>query len=172
MGARLVLVTRDKKRGEAALARCATPPPTSHTAPTRLISPALRRRNGLRPRSPRQSRESDVLINNAGALFSSREVTEDGLELTSALYPVAYFVPTFGLCERLIASAPARMVNTGSDAHSGAGLDFDDLQSANRYSGFKTYGRSKHASDERPPSRRAGHRSSSGRFHAVRFTSR
>jgi NAD(P)-dependent dehydrogenase (short-subunit alcohol dehydrogenase family) len=70
-------------------------------------------------------------------------VTDDGLELTFALNHMSYFVLTHGLRERLLASAPARVVNTSSDAHKGARLDFNDLQSANGYKGFKIYSRSK-----------------------------
>jgi NAD(P)-dependent dehydrogenase (short-subunit alcohol dehydrogenase family) len=72
----------------------------------------------------------DVLINNAGAIFASRKLTEDGLECTFALNHMAYFAVTEGLRERLVASAPARIVNTASAAHQGARLDFDDLQLA------------------------------------------
>ena len=71
-----------------------------------------------------------MLINNAGALFATRRTTEDGLECTFALNHMAYFVVTEGLRERLLASAPARIINTASAAHLGATLDFDDLQSA------------------------------------------
>jgi NAD(P)-dependent dehydrogenase (short-subunit alcohol dehydrogenase family) len=85
----------------------------------------------------------DVLINNAGALFTDRRVTPEGLELTFALNHMAYFVLTRALRERLIASAPARIVSTSSTAHQGASLDFSDLQSAKGYSGLKVYGRSK-----------------------------
>ena len=85
----------------------------------------------------------DVLINNAGALFGSPQVTEDNLELTFAINHMAYFVLTLGLRERLFASSPARIVNTASEAHRGCQLDFDDLQSANGFFGLKVYGRSK-----------------------------
>ena len=85
----------------------------------------------------------DVLINNAGALFSKRQVTQDGFEYTFALNHMAYFVVTEGLRERLVASAPARIVNTASDAHHGATLDFDDLQSEKNFSATKAYSRSK-----------------------------
>jgi NAD(P)-dependent dehydrogenase (short-subunit alcohol dehydrogenase family) len=85
----------------------------------------------------------DVLINNAGALFNTRRVTADGLELTFATNHVAYAVLTHGLRERLVAGAPSRVINTASDAHRGATLAFDDLQAAQGYSGFKVYGRSK-----------------------------
>src|SRR5262249_22123952 len=40
---------------------------------------------------------------------------------------------------RLIASAPARIVNVASEAHRVAELDFNDLQSSMRYSGWKAY---------------------------------
>ena len=85
----------------------------------------------------------DVLINNAGAMFATRQLTEDGLERTFALNHMAYFVVTAGLRERLLASGPSRIINTASEAHLGANLDFDDLQSAKSYIAMKTYGRSK-----------------------------
>jgi retinol dehydrogenase-12 len=85
----------------------------------------------------------DVLINNAGALFGSRQMTADDLELTFATNHMAYFVLTIGLRERLFASAPARVVNTASNAHERRKLNFDDLQSRNGFSGLNVYGRSK-----------------------------
>jgi NAD(P)-dependent dehydrogenase (short-subunit alcohol dehydrogenase family) len=56
----------------------------------------------------------DVLINNAGAMFAKRRLTEDGLERTFALNHMAYFVMTAGLRDRLLASGPARIINTAS----------------------------------------------------------
>src|SRR5216684_3091903 len=85
----------------------------------------------------------DVLINNAGAMFGRRRVTADGLELTFATNHMSYFLLTHGLRERLLASAPARVVNTSSAAHRRAGLDFEDLQSTRDYRGFTAYSRSK-----------------------------
>jgi NAD(P)-dependent dehydrogenase (short-subunit alcohol dehydrogenase family) len=85
----------------------------------------------------------DILINNAGALFASRKVTEDRLEYSFALNHIAYFVMAEGLRERLAASAPARIINTASAAHQGATLDFDDLQSAESFGAVKAYSRSK-----------------------------
>jgi NAD(P)-dependent dehydrogenase (short-subunit alcohol dehydrogenase family) len=85
----------------------------------------------------------DVLINNAGAMFSHRTVTADGLERTFALNHMAYFMLTAGLTERLIASAPARVINTASNAHRKGRIDFEDLQSATAYRPFVAYGTSK-----------------------------
>jgi NAD(P)-dependent dehydrogenase (short-subunit alcohol dehydrogenase family) len=85
----------------------------------------------------------DVLINNAGAMFSKRRLTEDGLERTFALNHMAYFIMTAGLRERLLAAGRARIINTASAAHQGSILDFDDLQSAKNFGARKAYGRSK-----------------------------
>jgi NAD(P)-dependent dehydrogenase (short-subunit alcohol dehydrogenase family) len=85
----------------------------------------------------------DVLVNNAGAMFSRRAVTEDGLERTFALNHMSYFVLTAGLRERLISSAPARIINTASNAHRRGRIDFTDLQSARSYRPFDVYGTSK-----------------------------
>jgi NAD(P)-dependent dehydrogenase (short-subunit alcohol dehydrogenase family) len=85
----------------------------------------------------------DVLINNAGAMFGFRQVTGDGLELTFATNHMSYFVLTHGLRKSLQAAAPARVINTSSDAHKHRKLDFNDLQSEKNYRGFPVYGRSK-----------------------------
>jgi NAD(P)-dependent dehydrogenase (short-subunit alcohol dehydrogenase family) len=87
----------------------------------------------------------DVLFNNAGALFTERQLTADGLERTFALNHLAYFVLTVELLELLEASAPARVVSTSSDAHRQGDLGYlDDLQTT-RYGvgGMRAYGRSK-----------------------------
>jgi NAD(P)-dependent dehydrogenase (short-subunit alcohol dehydrogenase family) len=82
----------------------------------------------------------DVLLNNAGAYFAERTLTEDGLERTFALNHMGYFLLVSLLRERLVASAPARIVNVASAAHRGGWIDFDDLQWENkRYKGLKAY---------------------------------
>jgi NAD(P)-dependent dehydrogenase (short-subunit alcohol dehydrogenase family) len=143
MGARIVLVARDKTRGEATLTRLGGSDTgishSIHYGDLSRISEMRRLAAEIAAAEPR----IDVLINNAGAMFGSRRLTGDNLELTFAINHMAYFVLTQGLRDRLLASAPARVVNTASDAHRGCKLDFDDLQSSNGYSGFKVYGRSK-----------------------------
>ncbi len=144
MGARLVLVARDKARAEATLARLRQAGPgvahSVHYADLSRIAEMKRVAAEIAVAEPR----IDVLINNAGALFNSRQVTADGLELTFATNHVAYFVLTHGLRDRLLAATPtARVVNTSSDAHKGRKLDFTDLQSARDYRGFRVYGQSK-----------------------------
>jgi retinol dehydrogenase 12 len=143
VGARIVLVARDPVRAEAALKRLRYAGPgathTVHYADLSRIPEMKRVASEIAAAEPR----IDVLINNAGALFGSRQVTPDGLELTFATNHMAYFVVTLGLAERLQATPGARVVNTSSDAHKHRRLDFDDLQSTKHYRGFPVYGRSK-----------------------------
>lgn len=143
MGARIVLVARGRERGEATLARLKSVAPNlahaAHYADLSIIAEMKRVAGEIAAAEPR----IDVLINNAGALFGSRRVTPDGLEMTFATNHMAYWVMAHGLRERLVASKPARIVNTASDAHKGNRLDFDDLQSEKSYSPFRAYGSSK-----------------------------
>jgi len=155
MGARIVQIARDRERGEEAKKRLLACAP--QLAPSVYYADLLRLSEIQRVAAEIAGREGkiDVLMNNAGAMFGSRELTEDGLERTFALNHMAYFVLTRGLRESLLACGQARVVNTSSDAHQVAALDMDDLQSAQAYQGglwqwlryggpgFKVYGRSK-----------------------------
>jgi NAD(P)-dependent dehydrogenase (short-subunit alcohol dehydrogenase family) len=86
-----------------------------------------------------------VLINNAGAIFASRRVSPDGLELTWALNHLAPFLLTTLLLDKLVSSSPARIITTSSGAHFGAKLPFDDLSGSRSYGalGFTRYGETK-----------------------------
>jgi NAD(P)-dependent dehydrogenase (short-subunit alcohol dehydrogenase family) len=143
MGARIVLVARSQSRGEASLARLREiAPGVKHSIYYGDLSQLaeLRRVGGeIAAAEPR----IDVLINNAGAVFSPRQVTEDGLERTFATNHLSYFVLTQLLREQLGATGAARVVNTSSHAHYRAKIDFDDLQMQNKYSPIRAYGVSK-----------------------------
>jgi retinol dehydrogenase-14 len=85
----------------------------------------------------------DVLLNNVGGFWAHRHVTADGLEHTFALNHVAPFLLTNLLLDRLIASAPARIVTVSSGAQSMGKIDFDDLMGERKYSGQQAYNQSK-----------------------------
>jgi retinol dehydrogenase 12 len=143
IGARIILVARSKSRAEATLARLRrSGPGAAHSvyfADLTRLAEMKRVAAEIAHREP----PIDVLINNAGALFGTRRLTEDGLEHTFALNHMSYFVVTEGLRERLLASGAARIVNTASAAHQGATLDFDDLQSAKSFRAMRAYSCSK-----------------------------
>jgi NAD(P)-dependent dehydrogenase (short-subunit alcohol dehydrogenase family) len=139
-GARIVFTARDKERAQATLEKLRRVNPASghvvHLTDLSLLSEMRRTAQEIK-----EEPVIDVLVNNAGALFNSRIETEDGLEKTFALNHMSYFVLTKLLLPRL--KAGARIINTASDAHYRAKLDFNDLQSKKGYSGFAVYSKSK-----------------------------
>ena len=143
MGAKLILVARDRAKAEAMAILLRDQHPgldaDIHIADLFSLGQVRRLAADLLKAAPR----IDVLINNAGAIFAKRETTADGLERTFALNHMAYFLLTALLLDRLKASAPARIVNVASEAHRNAALDFDDLQTERNYSGWLAYRRSK-----------------------------
>src|SRR3954453_12445523 len=141
-GAEVALVGRDPERVRetAATARDAGggAPVHEHVADLARMTEVRRLAGELRERHPR----IDVLANNAGAMFTSRHVTEDGFEQTLALNHLAPFLLTALLRGRL-AESGARVVTTASDAHKGASLDLEDLQAERGFRSGKAYGASK-----------------------------
>jgi NAD(P)-dependent dehydrogenase (short-subunit alcohol dehydrogenase family) len=87
----------------------------------------------------------DVLINNAGGTWSERHVTAQGFEQTFGVNHLGHFLLTNLLLDRMVAGAPARIINLSSVGHHMAwrGMRFEDLQSEKRYATFDAYSRSK-----------------------------
>ncbi len=84
-----------------------------------------------------------VLLNNAGVLNMDRKLSVDGIEMTFAVNHLAYFLLTNLLLDTIKASAPARIVNVSSGAHTNGRVDFDNLQGERRYRGMLAYSTSK-----------------------------
>jgi NAD(P)-dependent dehydrogenase (short-subunit alcohol dehydrogenase family) len=142
-GARVLFVARDPARAQATQARLETfAPGRGHKA---YIADLSAVREGKRVGAEIAAAEPsiDVLVNNAGATYSDRRVTAEGLERTFALNHMSYFTLTAMLLDRLKAAPAARIVSTASRAHFGPGLDFDDLQAEKSFSGWRAYQRSK-----------------------------
>ena len=85
----------------------------------------------------------DLLVNNAGLIRDRRELTVDGFERIFAVNHLAPFLLTLELLDLLKASAPARIVNVGSEASDNAVLELDNLQSERRFGMMNAYGQSK-----------------------------
>ena len=142
-GMTLALVGRDKTRVEDTVAAVKAASGNGRVeglvADLSLRSEVRRLAATVRKQYPRL----DVLVNNAGAIFTRREETAEGIEKTLALNHLGYFLLTLELLDLLKASAPSRVVNVASDAHRGMRLNFDDLENRKKYSGLRVYGQSK-----------------------------
>ena len=88
-----------------------------------------------------------VLVNNAGAVFTKRQESVDGIEMTFALNHLGYFLLTNLLLDILKASAPSRILNVSTDVlhHKATRINFDDLQSRKKYEFWKLYMETKFA---------------------------
>ncbi len=138
-GARIVFVARDKTRAEATLMRLRERGPgldhRVHFADLSSLADMKRVAKEIAADEPR----IDVLMNNAGAMFGKRHLTEDGFERTFALNHLSYFVVTAVLRERLLATPGARIVNTSSQAHRAAHVDRNNPQMLTGFRMFKAY---------------------------------
>ena len=81
----------------------------------------------------------DVLINNAGAVVSKRQVTSEGFERTLAVNYLGPFLLTHELLPLLKSSAPSRIINLSSGLYKSGKIDLDDLQSEKNYKGMRVY---------------------------------
>ncbi len=145
MGAQVVIIGRNKAKTEETLREIQTASGNQdvHMLLADLSSMADVRRVAGDFR--KQFKRLDVLLNNAGGVFNTRQETVDGYEMTFALNHLSYFLLTNLLLDMLKANAPSRIVNVSSEAQSGGALDFDDLQLKTSYGmgGFKAYAQSK-----------------------------
>jgi NAD(P)-dependent dehydrogenase (short-subunit alcohol dehydrogenase family) len=141
-GATVIVVGRNPERGAATVSRIRQE--TGNSAVELMVADlsAQAQVRQLASEIQRRFPRLDVLINNAGALFIHRQLSQDGIEMTFALNHLAYFLLTNLLLDPLKASA-ARIINVSSEAHRGAALDFTDLQGQRSYGGWRAYARSK-----------------------------
>ncbi len=145
MGATIVLACRNPKMAEVAAAevRATTGSDDVHVSDLDLADLASVRQcaDDLRRRWDR----IDVLVNNAGGIWSSRSETAQGLEQTFGVNYVGPFYLTNLLLGHLHGGDGSRIVNLSSFAHHAAykGMAWGDLQSQKRYSPFGAYAQSK-----------------------------
>ncbi len=142
MGATVVMVCRDRARGEEARSEITT---KSRNNAVDLLQADLSSQQSIRQlveNFQHHYTQLHVLINNAGAAFTGRRETVDGLEMTFAVNYLAPFLLTNLLLDVLKASAPARIVNVSSNSHEAGYIKLDDLQ-AEHHRSMRAYEQSK-----------------------------
>ena len=143
-GARVIVVGRSPSKCEATtdLIRRESGNPLVESLVADLSSQADVRKlaDEVKARCPRL----DILLNNAGAMFTKRRESVDGIEMTFALNHLGYFLLTNLLLDLLKASAPGRVVSVASEAHRMVSkVDFKDIEGKRKYGGWHAYGQSK-----------------------------
>ncbi len=97
---------------------------------------------GMARRFAEQVGQLDVLVNNAGAIYDSRQESKEGIEMTWALNHLAYFIVTQELLPLLRVSA-GRVVSVSSAAHAFGKIRWQDPEFKTGYNAWTAYGQSK-----------------------------
>lgn len=139
MGATIVMVVRNKIRGEKALNDIISQ--TKNKNADIMISDlsSMDSIRGFAEEFKKTYSRLDVLINNAGAVFNKRQVTAEGFERTLAVNYLAPFLLTHELLDLLKKSSPSRIINLTSGLTKKGKVDLSDLQNEKNYSGMQAY---------------------------------
>jgi NAD(P)-dependent dehydrogenase (short-subunit alcohol dehydrogenase family) len=142
-GATVVMVCRDRVRGEAAQAEMKAISGNDHIDLLIGDMTSLTSVRQLAQEVQTNYPQLHALINNAGGTYAKRSLTSDGIESTLALNYIGPFLLTTLLLDQLKANAPSRIVNVASMVHKFGKLKFDDLQSEQKYASLSVYGQAK-----------------------------
>ena len=143
-GCNLILIGRNKEKGEKVVEQIRKVADNYvdidyFTANLMLMKEVSRVADEVAKKYPK----IDILLNNVGAYFAFRDVTEEGFERTFALNHLGYFLMTKKLLPLVEKSDYKRIVNVSSSAHYGIDFEFDNMNGEKSYSGFDTYKKSK-----------------------------
>lgn len=143
-GARVVLAVRDVDKGKDAASRITATSPHADITVQRLdlasLSSVREAADALTITFP----EIDLLINNAGVMFTPKTHTEDGFELQFGTNHLGHFALTGLLLEHMLGVDDSRVVTVSSTGHRvRASFDLDDVYSDTSYDPVAAYGKSK-----------------------------
>jgi NAD(P)-dependent dehydrogenase (short-subunit alcohol dehydrogenase family) len=128
LGATLILVCRNKEKGDKALREIQYE--TQNDKIDLLLADLSSQKSVRDLASSFKTKydKLDVLINNAGTYCTKRTFTEDGIETTFAVNHLAYFLLSNLLLDDLKASSSSRIIIVSSDLKRQGKIKFNDLQ--------------------------------------------
>jgi NAD(P)-dependent dehydrogenase (short-subunit alcohol dehydrogenase family) len=143
-GAHVVLAVRNLEKGNLALARIVAAHPNADVTLAQLdlssLASVRAAAASLRKAYPR----IDLLINNAGVMWTPKQLTDDGFEMQFGTNHLGHFALTGLLLDNLLPVRGSRVVTVSSTGHRlRAAIHFDDLQWEHSYNRYAAYGQSK-----------------------------
>lgn len=143
-GAHVVLAVRNLDKGKDAVSRIARQSPGADVALQELDLASLASVRSAAEALRTAHDRIDLLINNAGVMWTPKGITKDGFELQFGTNHLGHFALTGLLLDRLLPVAGSRVVTVSSVGHRiQAGIHFDDLQWERSYSRVGAYGQAK-----------------------------
>ena len=143
MGAKVLMVTRTKEKGEAAMADIRRTHPDADLENYIAELSLLRDMRAAAKEMTERHKVIDGLINNVGTWMSDHVLTDEGIETVFATNHLSYFMMTHLLYPALRKAKFARVVNVASNAHSYGKINLEDPGYSKNYHGLKSNGQSK-----------------------------
>ncbi|MFE6621104.1 oxidoreductase [Streptomyces sp. NPDC057740] len=143
-GAHVVLAVRSLDKGRQALAHISECAPGAKLSLQRLDLASLRSVQAAADELHAEHPKIDLLINNAGVMYTPRQKTEDGFDMQFGVNHLGHFALTGLLLDLLLPVPGSRVVTVSSFGHRiRAGIHFDDLQFDRSYNRVAAYGQAK-----------------------------
>jgi NAD(P)-dependent dehydrogenase (short-subunit alcohol dehydrogenase family) len=143
-GAHVVLAVRNLDKGKDAAARITAKGPRGEVALQELDLTSLESVRAAARQLRADHEHIDLLINNAGVMWTPKSTTKDGFELQFGTNHLGHFAFTGLLLDRLLPVAGSRIVTVSSIGHRIlADIHFDDLQWEHSYNRVAAYGQAK-----------------------------
>lgn len=143
-GAKVVLAVRNTTKGEAALRSILKDHPTAAVSIQAIDLSSLESVRTAAAELRSSHERIDLLINNAGVMYTEWQTTEDGFEFQMGVNHLGHFALTSLLIDRMTSVEGSRVVNVASVAHKiKSSLDPETMMSDEKYDRVAAYGRSK-----------------------------
>ncbi|XP_062335553.1 retinol dehydrogenase 12 isoform X2 [Osmerus eperlanus] len=142
-GARIIMACRDVEKAESARTEIMDDAGNEEVVVRKLDLSSTSSIRELAEIINREEQKLNILINNAGIMMCPYSKTTDGFETQFGVNHLGHFLLTYLLLDLIKRSAPARIVNVASVAHTWTGLRLDDINSERSYDSVKAYGQSK-----------------------------
>ncbi|MCV7421150.1 SDR family NAD(P)-dependent oxidoreductase [Mycobacterium yunnanensis] len=142
-GAHVVLAVRNLEKGKAAADLIARRTPGAEVTLQQLDLTSLDSVREAADQLHAGLDRVDLLVNNAGVMFTPEEKTKDGFELQFGTNHLGHFAFTGRMLDLLLATPESRVVTVSSIGHRFGRIRFDDLQAERGYNRFTAYGKSK-----------------------------
>ncbi|CAJ1082644.1 retinol dehydrogenase 12%2C like [Xyrichtys novacula] len=142
-GARIIMACRSAERGQAAVTEVIEGSGNQNVVYMKLDLADSKSIREFAEAVNKDEPKLNILINNAGVMVCPYGKTADGFEMQIGVNHMGHFLLTYLLIDLIKKSAPARIINVSSMAHSWGSIKLDDINSEKSYDKKAAYSQSK-----------------------------
>ena len=142
-GAHVVMAVRNLDKGKDAAALIHKSSPNADVALQELDLTSLDSIRAAAEQLRATHDHIDLLINNAGVMYTPKSHTKDGFEMQFGTNHLGHFALTGLVLDRLLKRDGSRVVTVSSNGHKVGRINFADLQSERGYRKMRAYAQSK-----------------------------